>query len=532
MATAQRHGRSEPLSTSTSVRGTQHCQLAPRSKFTELTVLAISDIRSQPLEDLVAHVRRLPDRPDLIVYAGDDVGRFRDGSRNYFEELASLARFGLVAVIGNDDGPEARKYVRGNRVYEVHSSPVLIGDILVVGLEGAPKRRGITGIGSPLYTERGIREHLQATSANYRGPIFVVSHPPPFKVLDRAMRFGDANIGSKALRAFIASDDRVQLAVCGHCHLHGGKTEQLHCATVINAASHDGKDDLIRIAHFTWRRGYTLVHGRPAVHFDHARPWGELECISGIWHTDFTKLWKAGITTVDQLAATPPITLGIILRRRPEAVKQFTRLAEARARLRPVAIAPLVAPAHPRVYFDIETDPYGGDKLCWLIGVLDEKSGQFTQLLAKTPVQEREILVQFADLCRSFGARNLLSYSGSNFDRRNLVVRMKELAVDVPEGLTNALDLLYPIQRSVAFPCTGYRLKDIARCLGFNHRHADLDGLLVAAEYMRLAKRRKPIPRRFLEYNEDDVRALQHIITRVEQLAGLSPPPISHARKT
>lgn len=246
-------------------------QVAPRTRLAELAVLAISDIRSQPLGDLLAHIGRMPDRPDLIAYAGDDAFRFREGSRNYFEELAAMSRFGLVAVVGNDDGPEARECIQGRHVYEIHSRPIRIGDILVLGLEGAPRRKDIANIGSPLYPEPAIMAHLEERSARHCGPIVVVSHPPPFKVLDRAMRFGDANIGSKALREFVRRDDRVQLVVCGHCHRQGGKVEQLHRAAVINAASHDGPDDHIRIAYFTWRRGYRLVEGAPAVHFEHAR---------------------------------------------------------------------------------------------------------------------------------------------------------------------------------------------------------------------------------------------------------------------
>ncbi|MCI0404522.1 MAG: hypothetical protein L0209_00360, partial [candidate division Zixibacteria bacterium] len=189
-------------------------QLAPGHKLRDLIILAISDIRSQPLDDLLAHLNRKKDdiandRPDIIIYAGDDVVRFRQSNRNYFQELASLARFGLVGVIGNDDGPDARKHFKGRRVYEVHTQPVLIGDILIIGLEGAPDRKGVA-IGSPLYREAVIAGHLQKTAGRHTGPIFVVSHAPPYKILDLALRFGVNNVGSQSLRRFIRADPRVQ----------------------------------------------------------------------------------------------------------------------------------------------------------------------------------------------------------------------------------------------------------------------------------------------------------------------------------
>lgn len=500
-------------------------QLHRRGKPNELAILAIADIRSQPLDDLVGHVRRLQTPVDLIVYAGDDVARFRKGSTNYFEELASLSRLGLVGVVGNDDGPEARHFLSGRHVYDVHAQPIRIADILVIGIEGAPNRRGI-GIGSPLYSEIEIAQHIRASVRGHRGAIFVVSHAPPFKVLDLAMRFGINNIGSKALREFLRTDTRVELVICGHCHREGGKAHQFHQATVINAASHDDPDELVRIGHYRWRRGYRLMSGSPAVTFEHARPWGELEAITGLWHTDHPKLWKAGITTVAQLAATTAESLGGIVGRRPEHVRQFPILARARLASEPLPIRPLYAPK-PRVFFDIETDPHGGNKLCWLIGLLDEQTGTFTQYLARTPAEEPTILSQFATFCSTLQDRSLVSYSGSNFDHRNVIARMEALSLPVPAPLERAVDLLYPIQNSIAWPCTGYRLKDIAACLGFTYRHRGLDGFMVALEYLRLSERKRPIPRRFLEYNEDDLRALRHIVVTVEEIAGYGgwPPP-------
>ncbi len=500
-------------------------QLAPGRKPRELAILAISDIRSQPLDDLVGHLCRLQNRPDLIIYAGDDVARFQQPTGNYFQELASFARFGLVSVIGNDDGPDARNLITGRGVYEVHGHPVRVGDVLIIGLEGAPLRRGI-GIGSPLYTEAAIAKHLQMAVGCHPGPIFVVSHAPPFKILDNALRFGVNNIGSRSLRDFARRDPRVQLVVCGHCHRDGGKAAQFHRATIINAASHDGPEDLIRIAHYTWRRGDVLMSGSPPVDFEHARPWGELEAISGLWHTDYAKLWKAGITTLEHLASASAATLSSILGRRPELVEHFPLLAQARLSSKPVPIKPLFAPEKPRVYFDIETDPYGGNKLCWLVGVFDETTREFEQYLARTPAQEAEILKHFASFCATLGARPLVSYSGSNFDHRNVIARMRALGIPVPPSLQNAVDLLYPIQRAIALPCTGYRLKDVAACFGFTYRHRGIDGFTVALEYLRLSREKKRIPRRFLEYNEDDVRALQHLVTRVEELAGYAGWPI------
>lgn len=51
----------------------------------------------------------------------------------------------------------------------------------------------------------------------------------------------------------------------------------------------------------------------------------------------------------------------------------------------------------------------------------------------------------------------------------------------------------------------------------------------MAHDYERLAKAGKPIPRRLLEYNEDDVRSLQYVVSKVQALCGYGGPP--HPKK-
>ena len=67
--------------------------------------------------------------------------------RNRFEEIASLSKLGLCAVIGNDDHPDVRENIRGKNVYSVHEKPFVFGNYVVIGIEGAiddPKDNCIT----------------------------------------------------------------------------------------------------------------------------------------------------------------------------------------------------------------------------------------------------------------------------------------------------------------------------------------------------------------------------------------------------
>jgi hypothetical protein len=105
-----------------------------------LRVVAFSDWRVQDIKKLVRFISDGP-RPDLILYAGDDLRRFRLSKKNLFADLATLSTYGLRAVAGNDDLAESRKLITGQSVYPVHSCALVIGPFAVVGIEGAPAYR-------------------------------------------------------------------------------------------------------------------------------------------------------------------------------------------------------------------------------------------------------------------------------------------------------------------------------------------------------------------------------------------------------
>lgn len=156
--------------------------------------------------------------------------------RNIFEELASCAKYGLIAIIGNSDVGADRFRIYGRNVYEIHNTWINIGQLLIVGLEGSTCGLGSSGN----YSEGSVRLRLELAREISKGrKLLIVSHSPPRGVLDRAMRFGDNAIGSLALRDFLEESNNVTLVVCGHVHRCGGKYEKINNATIINVSSHD-----------------------------------------------------------------------------------------------------------------------------------------------------------------------------------------------------------------------------------------------------------------------------------------------------
>lgn len=185
------------------------------------------------------------------------------------EELSNFSHEGVCAVLGNDDDHSYKEIIQSKKVFNVHDKPFILKDFAIIGLEGASDEiKPVGGIG---YSQEEIREHLEDLWSKRRKKylirnhqstpypsdlefskanekeIILLSHTPPFGVLDFSMRFGERNIGSKALREFLEDKD-VLLNICGHSHLNGGKEEDFEDVRVVNVASHDSLFDPANIA--------------------------------------------------------------------------------------------------------------------------------------------------------------------------------------------------------------------------------------------------------------------------------------------
>lgn len=229
-----------------------------------LRILAFSDYRVHDINLLLNLVKKSVEKPSIILYAGDDIARFvfipegplkhlytyvyREtvGEYNYFEELAREASYGLGAVRGNDDHIRTSEYIKGEKVYNLQFTWLKVGSYLIIRLEDAPAEYGTS-----TYAEADYRLRLELAKSllGKKDKLIVVSHAPPHGILDRAMRYGERSVGSRALREFIEERDEVVLAVCGHVHRCGGKCDRVGSATVVNVSSHD---DYYSRANIAW----------------------------------------------------------------------------------------------------------------------------------------------------------------------------------------------------------------------------------------------------------------------------------------
>ncbi len=498
-----------------------------------MRIVAFSDWRIQPIQDVDWALDAIDPRPDVLLYAGDDVVRFggrqlsddasgswrptapiglEASTTNHFVRLAKRTRLGLGAVIGNDCAPADRGIIAGSRVWNLHDKPKLIGGFGVIGLEGSPG-----SIGFVTYREEDASQHLRASAAHFRRgtPLIVVSHAPPRGCLDLALRFGLSRIGSVALRDFVQRND-VQLVICGHCHIGGGQTERFGRCLVVNAANHDGR----------WQEteGRVAVidlspDAAPKIEWVAAK---ELKttALHGCGAKRANRLAEAGITRRNQvLDAEPGKLAGIANVSLSMAVRwQVHARAIEDRRFLPV---PDVAEADELptelLFYDIETLPWGQGEQVWLIGLQHSNQKRVVQFLAKSEAEERSILERFMTVVEGHPLATLVCYSGTDFDHNYISRRLRVLAPRLARKFErrSTMDLLTHLRRRVMPPSAGWNLKSVTHALGVPGRHGAV-GLPLACAYLEwLRNGVKPNWRMAREYNEDDVRAMPLLLERV-----------------
>lgn len=496
--------------------------------MSNLRIVAFSDYRVQDFDLLMDFLRKMEQKPDLILYGGDDISRFVEFEyirsdlhpnvvkrgkmiRNRFEEIASLSKFGLCAVIGNDDLHSVRNYIRGKNVYSVQERPIAFGNYAVIGIEGAiydPKDKSI-GIGYTLYSEATLKKYLESIKKIVKNKkMIILSHCPPRNTLDLAYRFGIRNIGSKSLKEFIEKNHKnIPLVVCGHVHLQGGNSITIGKTTVVNAASHDSLGEPGRVA---------IID----MHDDNIGiDWHEMYGIDGIWGIGparYQKFKEAGIMTIDKLFGISEEELCNSLRCGPNYAGKILIRARAVFEKKVIPLEEMRAIEDDSAFLDIETDL--AQKLVWLIGIYFRKSGEFVQLVAHKPSEEKKILTQFLEKMKDFKGK-IYTFSGTKFDERVIKNRLDNYKMDY-SNIVEFIDLAMDIQRSFAFPLKSYGLKSIASYFGYDYRHPDLSGMTVALEYLSNYQKTKDkkLMKKLLEYNEDDIRSLPWIMERLSNV--------------
>ena len=168
------------------------------------------------------------------------------------------------------------------------------------------------------------------------------------------------------------------------------------------------------------------------------------------------------------------------------------------------------------------TDPRIGvdglEVVDYLIGTLIRSPVQpasFVPFFASSPETVEQNLREFFQWGASLG--DVLFYHWHNYERTHLqkMADAYGLAQAQVTPVMNRLVDLHPITtKSFAFPTYHEGLKDIAKCLGFTWRQADVTALTSVALYFKYLESDgsdEQTRQKILDYNEDDCRATMHV---------------------
>lgn len=470
-------------------------------------ILCFSDLRVQRLADVEAVAKSV--EPDLILYAGDDVARFGPGP-NSWSPLALSVRHGLAGVIGNDCLEDTRAVLRQPGCRDLQERPYFVGDFAILGLQGAPAS---TRIGYTLYSDDAAREHLKTQLREAGGrPTIVVSHAPPYGILDLAVRFGLENIGATALLE-VMKRPSVKAVVCGHVHLQGGRQAKHGDCLVLNCASHDDPSAALRYAVLEWNgREFTAsTH----VHDDR----GELGDVRGMERRHAEALHRAGIRTCGELHNLGVERLRDLVR---GYAPRYWVMAKSIVERRPIFRAPPLPITGHAVFLDVETSFDPAD--VWMIGFATG-AGDVEQLYALGCDRQRRLLAKLNGRMRRLGPSQFLQWSA--YDRNALEKAYRRHWRAVPMWLDRArwVDAMWWTDRAFALPFRSRSIKDVSAYFGYAYEEAMLDGMTVGGWYSSYLRFEKSFDvARVLVYNRDDVRALRHVVSSIRALAQNEQP--------
>ena len=460
-------------------------------------------------------------------------------TEDYVRRLGAASRYGFGAVLGNDDDPIYKTLLNRDNVFDIHDKPMGVNGFTIIGQEGSSLSDG-RGLGHLTYTEDEIERHLCTSLQAANGsPIILVSHTPPYKVLDRSQRFVRDHIGSPAVRRFIAKHKPL-LVFCGHVHSHGGCEARVGATTVINLASHDstGSPGRVCVVDISEElkittRWFLVLHDRVLDYS--ARQLGEGETLNsvlnihGVGYEKAQRLELCDIRTVEDVGVAGAEKLcacGI----GKVTAQRMIKGAEALQNRKAVQLSALAIPEEPLMFVDIETDL--AQSYIWLISVFIEgRQDSFRQFYAKTPAGEKRALCGFLSYCKRFRGCAICYYSGSGFDER---VIKNQIVAHKLDGSTlgNWFDLCLAIRRSIILPTGSFALKVVSDYFGYTYRHPSMDGFGAASEYMHnIGRCDESTTKKLLEYAEDDVMSMHHIILNMGKVAGIAPerswrPPV------
>lgn len=479
--------------------------------------------------------------------------------KNIFEELAKNSRYGVVAVLGNNDFKTLKALINGEKLVEAFSTLIKIGPILIIGIEGAPYDINVGMYLHHLESDYKLRlEFIQKHVAKGEF-IIIVSHTPPKGILDRAIRFGERSIGSVALREYIEEDPRVGLVICGHVHNQGGKFELFNNTTFVNVSSQDTPFDKANVAWINIdenKKVHVKIEKLPSliehIFIEDGQTIKEniikkayLSESEAEWFLNFAKTkgtaFFEDLSNITSIKINLGIPWQVALSLYEKGIKEISQIQEKTFTDMYQYIPPIYRSHWKRAYakfkrersneiylmkqlpintdkviiFDTEYSPDKGKDV--LYGFLDISKNEIKQFW----LNEKPVAFEYV-LSRSQQGYVFVHWGGA--DRKLL---REELGID-----SQTFNLLYFCQISLVAPVNTFALKEVYDTLNghnndewWNKYFYLIDGLMKATLCNQILKYpNEDIPRKtLLEANKADILALEKILKALQNLP-IKPP--------
>jgi predicted RecB family nuclease len=261
----------------------------------------------------------------------------------------------------------------------------------------------------------------------------------------------------------------------------------------------------------------------------------DLSLLSGITETERRSHQNRGIFTVTQLSYT------FRSRRPPKRVKNpatphYFALQALAIRENTVFVhgTPRFPKSETKVYLDIEGLP--DLESYYLIGALivSQEKEVFHSFWADRDSQEPDIFSQFVEVVYQLADFQVLYFGGYE------TLALKRMKARLPESLhakvdtilertTNVLSVVRP---HIYLPVYSNSLKDIGRFLGFEWDRGENATGLQAIVWRESWNKTKDtdIKAQLLRYNQDDCRALKHVVESISRLISSGDAVAGHAR--
>lgn len=247
---------------------------------------------------------------------------------------------------------------------------------------------------------------------------------------------------------------------------------------------------------------------------------GHLSLLPGGGRGTVKKLYPLGIKTVQALAKADPGEMAARARMSEAAASRLWHHARARVLGRPIQIKePNFRENLPRIFYDIET--YGGTIFLHGLIRVHGKEREERFFFADTLDQEASVWHEFLDYMA--GQAKAIVWCWANYERGNAEACWKRHGGS-RKGYKVLMDSLVDqckwTSEHFAFPTRSYSIKAVAPAIGFRWKAEDAGGLNCEAWYGEWLRRRdQDLRAKILEYNRDDVLAMEAIYIQLREIA-------------